>query len=118
MQCVAPASTSISAETSPVNAPCLCSAATSWAATCTVVPTRASATARKAVNGGATTTSQCVTPSTRSAIDRAVATASAIVLYIFQFPAMTGFLIGVVSIQESVVSSSEQESIGAEPTDY
>ena len=56
--CVAPASTSIAAETSPVCAPSL-SQWTSWAATLISLPLADWAAAASAVKGGAITTSQC-----------------------------------------------------------
>ena len=62
----APASRSIAALTSPVNAPS-CSQCTFWPATPTLELRAASATACSAVNGGATTISTSVTSLTRLA---------------------------------------------------
>src|SRR5208283_4578261 len=89
MTCVQPASTSIAAEMSPVCAPSL-SQCISWADTATFDPSAASAAAANAVKGGATTTSQCTACAATGLIISMKCTASATVLYIFQFPAITG----------------------------
>src|SRR5579875_743190 len=89
--CVQPASRSIGAETSPVNAPSF-SHATSWAETLITLPAADSATACNAVNGGATITSQWSIPAILGLSARMNPTASAMVLYIFQLPAITGCL--------------------------
>src|SRR5690349_21571134 len=81
------------AETSPVNAPGPPSPATSCAATSTFAPSRRSASALIAVNGGARTMSQWVVATTSGLNDCTKPSASGIVLYIFQFPAISGFLI-------------------------
>src|ERR1051325_7718183 len=80
------------AETSPVNAPSPGSAATSCAATSTFEPSRRSASARIAVKGGASTMSQWVAATTSGLNDCKKPRASGIVLYIFQFPAISGLL--------------------------
>src|ERR1041384_3329558 len=89
----APASFNIEAETSPVNAPGPGSRATSCPATSTLEPSRREATDLIAVNGGARTISPWVRATTSGLKDGAKSIASAIVLYIFQFPAIIGFLI-------------------------
>ncbi len=89
MTCVQPASTSIAGETSPVCAPSL-SQCISCADTATFDPLAACAAAAKAVKGGATTTSQCSAFAATGLIFSMKSTASAMVLYIFQFPAITG----------------------------
>jgi hypothetical protein len=58
----------------------------------TLLPLVASAATRKAVNGGATTTSQWFDDATSGLSFSTKSTASPMVLYIFQLPAMTGFL--------------------------
>src|SRR5437870_3019370 len=79
------------AATSPVNAPSFCSAAQFCAATLMFEPSRRSATLFKAVKTGAITISQRFALATSGFSATAVATESATVLNIFQFPAMTGF---------------------------
>ena len=85
-----PASTSMGGETSPVKAP---SGAqyTSCAAIAMADPRAASTAAARAVNGGATTISQCVAAATSGFSAAKYARVSACVLYIFQLPAITGF---------------------------
>src|SRR6266849_5985466 len=88
--CEHPASRSMKAATSQVNAPSFCSAAQFCAATLTFEPSRRSATLFKAVKTGASTISQRFAFATSGFKATAVATESVTVLYIFQFPAMTG----------------------------
>src|SRR5438477_4173570 len=78
------------AATSPVNAPSFCSAAQFCAATLMFEPSSRSATLFKAVKTGAMTISQRFALATSGFRATAVATESATVLYIFQFPAITG----------------------------
>ena len=85
----APASRTIAGDTSPVNGPSR-SQYTSWADTPMLVFLAASATACKAVNGGATTISTSATSLTRMRSSLAKTTASWTVLNIFQLPAMNG----------------------------
>src|SRR5512143_1970857 len=89
MQWVAPASFSIRVETSPVNAP---SSAkwTFWDDTPIPLPWTSCATAPIDGYGGARTISIPRTPATSGRKARTKAAASPAVLYIFQFPAMTG----------------------------
>src|SRR5438067_6293193 len=93
MTCEQPASRTMKAATSPVNAPSLCSVAQSCADTRIFDPSRRTATDFKAVKTGAITTSQWLAFATRGLSATAVATESATVLYIFQFPVMTGLRI-------------------------
>src|SRR2546423_4015055 len=93
MALLAPASFIIDADTSPVNAPGPASAAASCAAMSILEPSSRAAIDLIAVNGGAITISQCVEATTRGLNAWANSNASAIVLYIFQFPAIIGFLI-------------------------
>src|SRR5687768_4167302 len=88
----APASLIIGALTSPVNAPSR-SQYKSCAAIATLLLRAASAAACSAGNGGATTISTSVMSLTRMRNSLTYFTASATVLYIFQFPAMKGVLI-------------------------
>src|SRR5688572_11398366 len=88
---VHPASLSISAETSPVNAPSRAKCMF-WPPTLTAVPLTASATAWSAVAGGKTITSGLPGRSP-AAISRASAAPALAVLYIFQLPAMSFRLI-------------------------
>src|SRR6267378_323618 len=76
------------AETSPVNAPSLLQE-TFWPATATLEPLAHSNAVEIAVNGGATTMSQCFAPVTSGRNEEKNARVSASVLYIFQFPAIT-----------------------------
>ena len=85
----APASRSIVALTSPVNAPSF-SQCRFWPATPTLELRAASATACSAVNGGATTISTSVMSLTRPRNSLTKLTASWTVLYIFQLAAMNG----------------------------
>src|SRR6266852_4358432 len=75
------------AETSPVKAPSLLQE-TFWPAMATLEFFAASAAVEMAVNGGATTMSQCFAPGTRGRNDVKNARVSASVLYIFQLPAI------------------------------
>src|ERR1700722_11425576 len=84
-----PASTSIPVDTSPVHAPSA-SQCTFCAAMEIAVPRTASTEAASAVNGGATIISQCTLCCTSGANAEKNAHASLCVLYIFQFPAITG----------------------------
>src|SRR5690606_35188093 len=90
-----PTSFSIVGATSPVNAPKPFCVAQSCAAMPIFEPSRRSATVLSAVNTGAMTTSQCVAFATRGFRASAVSTASPTRLYIFQFPAITAFLITI-----------------------
>ena len=84
-----PASTSIRAETSPVNAPSR-SQCRFCAAIPILVPRAASTAAASAVNGGATTMSQFVDAAPQAGESASKnARVSACVLYIFQLPAIT-----------------------------
>src|ERR1019366_1871440 len=94
-----PASSNIPAEISPVNAPSV-SQCISCAAIEIEVPFAASTAAASAVNGGATTMSQCVESATSGASAAKYARASACVLYIFQFPAITGRRITPLSLPQ------------------
>src|SRR6266849_6252740 len=76
------------AETSPVNAPSLLQE-TFWPAMAMLEPFTASTASGMAVNGGATTMSQCFAPATSGRNEEKNARVSASVLYIFQFPAIT-----------------------------
>src|SRR6266436_6819325 len=76
------------AETSPVNAPSLLQE-TFWPAMAMLEPFAASTEADIAVNGGATTMSQCFAPVTSGRNEEKNARVSASVLYIFQLPAIT-----------------------------
>src|SRR5258707_10173011 len=76
------------AETSPVNAPSLLQE-TFWAAMATWEPFAHSNAVDMAVNGGATTTSQCFELATSGRKEVKNARVSASVLYIFQLPAIT-----------------------------
>src|SRR5215203_6982401 len=89
----APASRTIAALTSPVNAPSF-SQNTSCAATATGEFLDASATACTARNGGATTISTPVTSLTIVRNSLVYTTASCTVLNIFQLPAMRGVRMG------------------------
>src|SRR5216117_609581 len=76
------------AETSPVKAPSLLQE-TFWPAMATLEPFAASKAVEIAVNGGATTMSQCFAPATRGRNDVKNARVPASVLYLFQLPAST-----------------------------
>src|SRR5882724_4532401 len=76
------------AETSPVKAPSLLQE-TFWPAMAMLEPFAASTAVRIAVNGGATTMSQCSAPVTSGRNEEKNARVSASVLYIFQLPAIT-----------------------------
>src|SRR3979490_2932254 len=95
-----PASTNIEAETCPVNAPSA-SQHRSCAAIEIAVPRAASTAVVRAVNGGATMMSQCVELATSGASAVKYARPSACVLYIFQFPAITGRRITPLSLPTS-----------------
>src|ERR1051326_6233966 len=88
-------------------------------------PSKRSATDFSAVKTGAMTTSQWFALATRGFNATGVATASPTVLYIFQFPAMTGFLIRgglwslylgavlgcfVVTFQRTVITTSKSKA--------
>src|SRR5262249_2542993 len=106
----------IKAATSPVWAPSSATGAQSCAETLIFDPSSRSATLFSAVKTGAMTTSQWLALATSGFRARAVATESPIVLYIFQFPAMTGLRMrgsiqksGVwVRSQKQVICPSEQ----------
>src|SRR5215510_9796856 len=83
----------MNAATSPVCAPSSATGAQSCPEVFIFEPSNRSATDFKAVNTGAITTSQWFALATSGFSATAVATESPTVLYIFQFPAMTGFLI-------------------------
>src|SRR6267142_4314059 len=83
-----PASASMGAETSPVNAPSLLQE-TFWPEMDILVPFDASAAAEMAVKGGATMMSQCLEFATNGVKAEKNARVSASVLYIFQLPAIT-----------------------------
>src|SRR5260370_32687406 len=83
-----PASASMGAETSPVNAPSLLQE-TFWPAMAMQEPFAASTAVRIAVDGGVTTMSQCAAPVTSGRNEEKNARVSASVLYIFQLPAIT-----------------------------
>src|SRR6266853_5121787 len=76
------------AETSPVKAPSLLQE-TFWPAVATLEPFAASTAVEIAVNGGATTMSQCFAFETSGRKEEKKARVSASVLYIFQLPAIT-----------------------------
>src|SRR5712692_6715372 len=76
------------AETSPVKAPSLLQE-TFWPAMATLEPFAASTAVEMAVNGGATTMSQCFAAATSGRNEEKNARVSASVLYIFQLPAIT-----------------------------
>src|SRR6267378_623693 len=84
-----PASASMGAETSPVNAPSLLQE-TFWPEMAMLVPFAASAAVEMAVKGGATIMSQCLEFATNGVKAEKNARVSASVLYIFQLPAITG----------------------------
>ena len=88
---VAPASKIMRGETSPVCAPSA-SQWTSCALTRTFEPRAVAATAASAVKGGATTNSQWLASATSGFSRATKSMASPIVLYIFQFPAISGLL--------------------------
>src|SRR3989442_2574564 len=83
-----PASASIPAETSPVNAPSFCQKRF-CPLIATLLPFTASTAAGIDVKGGATTISQCDASETSGKNAAKNARVSACVLYIFQFPAIT-----------------------------
>src|SRR6267378_3405720 len=83
-----PASASMGSDTSPVKAPSLLQE-TFWPAMAMLEPFAASTAADIAVNGGATTMSQCFAPVTSGRNEEKNARVSASVLYIFQLPAIT-----------------------------
>src|SRR6266436_3576085 len=83
-----PASASMGAETSPVKAPSLLQE-TFWPAMATRELFAASKAVEIAVNGGATTMSQCSAFETSGRNEEKNARVSASVLYIFQLPAIT-----------------------------
>src|SRR6185369_6430422 len=89
----APTSRNIKGAISPVCAPSSFWVAQSWPATRIFEPSRRSATVLIAVKTGAITTSQWFALATKGLSDSAVSTASPSVLYIFQFPAITGLRI-------------------------
>src|ERR1043165_8663004 len=106
MQCEQPESCSINAAISPVKAPSAFSVAQFWAATLMFEPSSRSATLFKAVKTGAMITSQWFALATRGFRARAVETESPTVLYIFQFPAITGLRMkAVYRSQKSEVRS-------------
>src|SRR6266851_8825931 len=76
------------AETSPVKAPALLQD-TFWPAIATVEFFATSTAVEMAVNGGATTMSQCIAVATSGRKEEKNARVSASVLYIFQLPAIT-----------------------------
>src|SRR6266581_7977978 len=76
------------AETSPVNAPSLLQE-TFWPAMATLEAFAASTAVESAVNGGATTMSQCFAFTTSGIKEEKNARVSTSVLYIFQLPAIT-----------------------------
>src|SRR5260370_12047445 len=76
------------AATSPVKAPSLLQE-TFWPAMATREPFAASTAVDSAVNGGATTMSQCFAAETSGRDEEKNARGSASVLYIFPFPAIT-----------------------------
>src|SRR5678815_5058129 len=78
---------------SPVCAPSSFSVAQAWPATWIFEPSSRSATVLSAVKTGAITTSQWFALATNGLSESAVSTASPSVLYIFQFPAITGLRI-------------------------
>src|SRR5215470_12493231 len=88
----------MNAATSPVCAPSSATGAQSWAEIFMLEPSKRSATDFKAVNTGAITTSQWFALATSGFNASAVATESPTVLYIFQLPAMTGFLIRTIFV--------------------
>src|SRR5437870_10907800 len=83
----------MNAATSPVCAPSSGSVEQSCAATPMFDPSSRSATVFSDVNTGAITTSQWLALATRDFRASAVSTDSPAVLYIFQFPAITGLRI-------------------------
>src|SRR6266404_7666116 len=89
-----PTSRSITAVTSPVCGPSSISVEQFCAATRIFEPSSRSDTVLSAVNTGAMITSQWLAFDTSGFNASAVSTASLSVLYIFQLPAITGFLIG------------------------
>src|SRR5882672_5025375 len=95
LTCVAPASLNMKGATSPVCAPSSTSVEQFCPATRMLDPSSRSATVLSAVNTGAITTSQWLALATSGLSARAVSTDSPTVLYIFQFPAITGLRIDV-----------------------
>src|SRR6267143_5477259 len=83
-----PASASMGAETSPVNAPSLLQE-TFWPEMAMLVPFAASAAVEMAVKGGATMMSQCLEFAANGVKAEKNVRVSASVLYIFQLPAIT-----------------------------
>src|SRR4029077_20849664 len=102
-----PPSTSIRSHISPVNAPSL-DPQTFCAAVPLIEPFPASTHAAIAVNGGATTISQRFAAATRGLNAAKKSRASCCVLYIFQFPAITGLRMWDTSpaIQEALSVSA------------
>src|ERR1051325_1364294 len=95
MTYAAPTSRSISAAIHPLSAPCSTSVEQLGPATPMLEPSSRSATVLSDVKTGAITTSQWFALATSGLSASAVSTDSETVLYIFQFPAMTGFRIKV-----------------------
>src|SRR5437588_11628791 len=88
----------MNAATSPVKAPSFLSVAQSCPATLIFDPSKRSAMLFSAVNTGAMITSQWLALAIRGFKATAVATESPTVLYIFQFPAITGLRISLVGV--------------------
>ena len=91
MTCVQPASLIIATETAPVKAPDA-SKWTSCAASSRFPPLTTSATGTSHVNGGAISTSRSAAAAAVYFTARASVSASPSVVFIFQLPAMSGFL--------------------------
>ena len=108
----APASRTIAALTSPVNAPSR-SQWQFWPATAMLLLRAASATACSAVNGGATTISTPVTAFTTERSSFTCTTASCTVLNIFQLPAMSGCRIGRLRAQDPAAGRGELPGLAA-----
>src|SRR5713226_2426181 len=95
------------AETSPVKAPSLLQE-TFWPAIATVEFFATSSAVEMAVNGGATTMSQCFAVATSGRKEEKNARVSASVLYIFQLPAITG---------RRILRPPEKKKLNAENTE-
>src|SRR5450759_413311 len=104
----APTAAIMGAETSPVNAPSFFQY-TSWAPIPTLLPLVAATAAAMFTNVGAITTSQCAAPATRGQNFSKKAVVSLADLYIFQLPAITGFLIRL-GLKSSLLFQFELES--------
>ena len=105
MTWLAPASFSISADTSPVWAP-LALAWQFWPPTRSPLPRAASAIAATSVDGGQTSNSRSLQPAcfTPAATSLTSARASARRPFIFQFPAISGRLVRAIEFPTSFVA--------------